>query len=90
VASKKQGPSSNQLDANYREAGVVQPGAHPEFDQPTPVEKIQGMFRKASDLMRGQMNSTGSKRSPSTVSDRRLPAMSDAERERLSKKYLGG
>lgn len=60
----------------------------------TPFEKAgDALGSVVRGLTRG-INSSGSKRSPSTMSDRghpkpAAPTLSDAERERLSKKYLG-
>jgi hypothetical protein len=72
---------------NYR-APVDMEGLDPEMaatlnpkrvtPAPAPENPIQKAVRKASEFMQGHMNSTGSRRSPSTIRDAR-PVRSDAQ-----------
>jgi hypothetical protein len=87
-------PQTTELEQRVNDSGLIKPGAHPEYDKgPQISNPFAGI---ASAVARGINNLTGNRRSPSTVRDqghapaKPAPALTDAERERLSKKYLGG
>ena len=85
----------SQLDTNYSESGAIVPGAKPQFEAPTLLDKTMAGVKSIMTGVSKRLNSTGNAMSPSTIHDHANPgkrptALSDAERDRLSKKFLGG
>ena len=86
----------SMLDVGYGEArkrgtpgSGGTPGAKPQYEQPTPLDRVV-------DFVRGigkRLNSTGNSISPTTRTDQghtgASTTLTDAERDRLSKRYLG-
>lgn len=60
----------NPLARRFRRAaesgGGIQPGAHPELNRPSPIERAGNAVKRVIE----RLNSSGSKRSPSTKRDR--------------------
>jgi hypothetical protein len=74
------GPTTTGLSQGYGEAaasgGGIQPGAHPEMDADTPMDKLSRFGNRVGTFVLGglnRLNSTGNTRSPSTKKDRGRP-----------------
>ena len=81
---------ATKLEDNYRRSNIIQPGAHPEFEKKvTPLEKVQNAFKQVTGGLTRAINSSGNKRSPSTVNDRSHPKGPTAEElEAIARKYV--
>lgn len=95
---KVKGPQ-NPLAVAVNESKLIRSGAHPEFEKPTPLDNVVSTVKRVGTFVSGigtRMNSTGSHRSPTTVHDKGAPTpkpaaadtMTDAERERIARKYV--
>ncbi len=84
---------ANRMNDAAAQGGGVRPNSHPELDKPTPLDAVVGAAKSVSNWMRGSMNSTGSKRSPSTVRDAKPadhPSFTPAQEDSILNKAMRG
>lgn len=83
---------ANRMNDAQRQGGGIRVHEHPELETrkpglANPITQIASVVK----AVRQRMNSTGSHTSPTTVHDHgsgSTPTLSDAERERIARKYV--
>ncbi len=88
-----QNPLASAMNSAAAQGGGIKPNSHPELDKPTPLDAVVGAAKSVSNWMRGSMNSTGSKRSPSTVRDAKPadhPSFTPAQEDSILNKAMRG
>ena len=86
--------ASDDLSNRILSSGAIQAGAHPEFEQPTPLEKIGGWINNHFGTKAPKATTPGSGSPTVTAKDHPVPRplpppMSKAVEDSLAKKYLG-